>query len=262
MGGFANYAGDIQQKAFTLDQAKGAVGVGASYNITDQLLGRLDLTYAHVGADDKKNINKPALLARNLNFTSRVYEISLLGEYNIFNLNQQKFSPYVFLGIGLFHFSPYTYDAQGQKIFLSSLNTEGQGILPGRKEYALNQVNIPLGAGIKYALSDDVHVGFELGLRVLKTDYLDDVSATYVERGTLLAARGQLAVDYAFRGDELKDVPRYYPQEGTLRGNSKVNDYYYFGLFRIDFLMNWFDKNGTSGGNRGSRRGLGCPSKF
>jgi len=28
MGGFANYNGDIQQKKFTLDQAKGAVSIG------------------------------------------------------------------------------------------------------------------------------------------------------------------------------------------------------------------------------------------
>lgn len=124
------------------------------------------------------------------------------------------------------------------------------------KNYKRTDINIPVGGGIKYALSDDIHLGFELGLRVLKTDYLDDVSSYYIDRDALLAARGQMAVDFAFRGDELKNNPTEYPAGGAMRGNNKVNDFYYFGLFRIDFRLNWFDSGG------GSRRGLNCPSKF
>ncbi|MCW3110016.1 MAG: hypothetical protein JWQ09_4522 [Segetibacter sp.] len=256
MGGFANYNGDLQQKRFTLSQAKGVVSAGATFNITDQLSVRSDYSFAHLAADDKKS-SKPDLRARNLNFNTYIYELTLLGEYDIVNLNQHKLSPYVFGGVGVFHFSPSTYDAVGRKIYLAGLSTEGQGFLPGKKEYKKTQLNIPMGGGIKYALSDDIHIGFELGLRVLKTDYLDDVSSAYVDRNKLLAARGQRAVDFAFRGDELKNNPSSYPAGGTLRGNSKVNDFYYFGLFRIDFRMNWFDNDAN-----GRRRGLQCPTKL
>jgi hypothetical protein len=182
-----------------------------------------------------------------------------LGEYDLFSLNDHKLTPYGFLGIGLFHFSPYSFDALGNRVYLSGLSTEGQGILPNKKEYRRTDFNIPIGGGIKYALSDDIHIAFELGLRVLKTDYLDDVSSFYVDQNTLLAARGQTAVNFAFRGDELKNNPSVYPPGGTVRGNNKVNDFYYFGLFRVDFRLNWFD-NGDRGG--GSRKGLDCPDKF
>lgn len=255
LGGFSNYNGDLQQKRITLEQAKGVIGAGLTYNISNHLLGRIDALFASVSADDKRS-KKPDLISRNLNFSSRVYELSLLGEYNIFNLNDRKFSPYVFMGVGLFHFSPYTLDAVGNKVFLQPLSTEGQGFLPGKKNYKRTDFNVPLGGGIKYALSDDLHVGFELGLRVLKTDYLDDVSNVYVDRNTLLTERGQTAVDFAFRGDELKDNPRPYPEFGFKRGNNKVNDFYYFGLFRIDFRIN------SSNNSGGSRRGLNCPPKF
>lgn len=255
MAGFANYNGDIQQKRFTLESAKAAIGAGATFSITDRFSIRGDAYYAHVGANDKNN-NKLQLRARNLNFETRIYEMSLLGEYDFVSLYQHKFSPYVFGGIGLFHFSPYTYDAKGAKVYLSGLSTEGEGIVSGRKAYKRTQANIPLGGGIKYALSDDIHIGFELGLRVLATDYLDDVSKTFIDRNILLAARGQQAVDLAFRGDELKPNTQQYPKAGAIRGNSKVKDFYYFGLFRIDFLLNWFDK----GGGRG--RGLRCPQKL
>jgi hypothetical protein len=255
LGGFSNYNGDLQPKRITLEQAKGAIGGGITYDITDHIVGRVDAIVASVGADDKRN-KKPDLLARNLNFTSRIYELSLLGEYNLFSLKDHKFSPYVFGGIGIFHFSPYTHDAVGNKIFLAPLGTEGQGFLPGKKDYKRTDLTVPIGGGVKYALSEDLHVGFELGLRVLKTDYLDDVSNVYVHMNTLLTERGQTAVDYAFRGDELKDNPRPYPENGAKRGNNKVNDFYYFGLFRLDFRIN------SSNAGGGGRRGLNCPPKF
>ncbi|MGI8637099.1 MAG: DUF6089 family protein, partial [Segetibacter sp.] len=221
LGGFANYNGDLQEKPFTIQQAKGALGVGATVSITDHILVRSDFTYGRVGADDKKN-SKKELKARNLNFTSDIYELSLLGEYNFLNISVREFSPYVFAGIGFYHYSPYTFDLRGTKYLLSHYNTEGQGFVDGKKEYKKFDFNIPIGGGIKYALSDDIYAGFELGLRVLRTDYLDDVSDVYVDRNLLLAERGQTAVDLAFRGNEVKDNPTQYPAAGTTRGNSKV----------------------------------------
>jgi opacity protein-like surface antigen len=256
MGGFANYNGDIQQKKFTLEQAKGAVSIGGTLNITDQLAIRGDASFAKLQGDDKRN-KKAELRQRNLNFQSIVQELSLVAEYDFRNLNQHKFSPYVFAGVGAYHFSPYSYDAAGNKFYLLGLSTEGQDIIPGKKVEKTKQFNIPFGGGIKYALSDDIHVGFEIGLRLLGTDYLDDVSTTYVDQNVLLAARGPKAVELAFRGDELKVNPIPYPAAGSQRGNSNANDFYYFGLFRIDFRMNWFDREGS-----GSDRGLRCPTKL
>jgi hypothetical protein len=214
------------------------------------------LSYGQVGADDKRS-SSPNLIARNLNFNSKIFEAALLGEYNFKNLNEHKLSPYVFLGVGIFAYNPYTYDAVGNKVFLYRLSTEGQGIIGGRKYYKRIDLNIPMGGGVKYALSDDIRLGFEIGLRVTKTDHVDDVSTTYIDQNTLFAERGQQAVDFAFRGDELKNNPTTYPVAGSIRGNGKVNDFYYFGVFRIDFRLNWFDNGGG-----GSRSKLGCPTTF
>lgn len=259
MGGFANYTGDIQQKRFTLNQAKGVVSAGATYNFTDKLAIRADYSFAKVGADDKYNTS-PSLKQRNLNFQTIIQEFSLVGEYDILSTYEHALTPYVFGGLGVFHFSPYTTDPQGNKIYLQGLSTEGQGFARGRKVYKKTQLNIPIGGGLKFALSDDIQIGFEIGLRVLKTDYLDDVSTTYIDQNTLLANRGPLAVQYAFRGDELKDNPTNYPPEGVQRGNGKVNDFYYFGQFRISFRMPWMDSNREQTSYRNSRKRLGCPS--
>lgn len=258
MGGFSNYSGDIQQKRLSLNQAQGVITGGATFNITDKFALRGDGSFARLGADDK--LNKADLRARNLNFKTIIQELDLTGEYDIFNLSDRRLTPYVLAGIGVFHFSPYTLSETGNKVFLSGLSTEGQGFpeYPDRKIYKTIQVNVPIGGGLKYALSDYIYIGFELGFRKLFTDYLDDVSTKYIDQNILLARKGQTAVHYAFRGDELKP-PLQYPDAGSLRGNSKRNDYYYFGQFRISFRMPWFDNTGSNV-VKGNRKGLGCPS--
>lgn len=258
LAGFSNYSGDVRQQRFTLDRANSVIAAGGTFNITNQFALRSDYSFTRLGADDK--YNKQDLRVRNLNFKTIIQELTLMGEYDFADLSERRLSPYVFAGIGVFHFSPYTIDSVGQKVWLAGLSTEGQGLpeYPDRKVYKKTQFNIPMGGGIKYALSDDIHAGFEIGVRKLFTDYLDDVSTTYADRNILFNRKGQQAADYAFRGDELKP-PLAYPAAGSLRGNSKRNDYYYYAQFRISFRMSWFE-NADSRINRSSRKGLGCPA--
>lgn len=258
MGGFANYSGDIQQRSITLNQANTVISAGGTFNVTNKLALRSDYSFAKLGADDK--LNKAYLRVRNLNFKTIIQELTLMGEYDFIAPDAQRLTPYVFAGIGVYNFSPYSLDSAGNKVFLVGLSTEGQGLpeYAGRKVYKKTQLNIPYGAGIKYALSEDLYIGFEIGFRKLFTDYLDDVSTTYVDRDVLLNRKGAQAAAFAFRGDELKP-PLPYPAAGALRGNSKKDDYYYYGQLRISFRMPWFNNNG---GNtvKSSRKGLGCPS--
>ncbi|MEI9957878.1 MAG: hypothetical protein WDM90_16620 [Ferruginibacter sp.] len=62
------------------------------------------------------------------------------------------------------------------------MHTEGQGFLeyPDKKIYSLHQIAIPVGAGLKYELSQMITLRAEYIYRILNTDYLDDVSTTYV----------------------------------------------------------------------------------
>ena len=41
--------------------------------------------------------------------------------------------------------------------------------------------SIPFGVGVKYCINERINVGFEIVHRVTGTDYLDDVSTTYVD---------------------------------------------------------------------------------
>ena len=227
-GGFSNYYGDLQGKPLTLDQAHGAFGAGVKYDITNHFSVRGGILYGKISADDKKN--KASLQPRNLNFHSKLLEGSVLAEYALFDLQEKQFTPYAFAGVAVYHFNPYTFDSTGAKFYLKPLSTEGQGLsqYPDRKPYALTQFSIPFGAGIRLRVSEKVTIAYEFSLRKTFTDYLDDVSTTYVDANALNLARGPKAVELSYRGGELKDGNLVYPSEFTVRGGAEAKDWYYF----------------------------------
>ena len=256
-GGFSNYQGDLQDHTFTLDQSNGAFGVGLKYNITPHIAIRSSFNWGTIQGDDK--VNKPILQARNLSFKTKIRELNLLGEYTFFDLEQHRFSPYVFGGIAVFRFNPYAYDTLGNKVFLKPLSTEGQGLAayPDRKPYKLTQFAVPFGAGIKLRITENAVLGYEFGLRKTFFDYLDDVSKTYVDATTLALERGPKAVEMSYRGGEVKSGNPAYPADGTVRGGSKQKDWYYFTGITLAIAINNGNKSFFPGGNRKSR--TDCP---
>ena len=254
-GGFSNYQGDLQDKRFTASQAHPAFGAGLLYDITDNLSARANITFGKVSGDDKNNAKNTV---RNLSFSSPVTDIHLGLEYNLFNLYERSLSPYVFAGISYFSFNPSATDTSNRKVFLQPLSTEGQGFYQGRKKYTLNQFAIPFGGGVKFALNENIRIAFEIGMRKTNTDYLDDVSTTYIDQFVLLTNRGQQAVELAFRGDELK-TGLGYPSDGSQRGSAKYKDWYYFSGLNLSIRLNGNGKNGS--GNAGKSK-TGCPTNF
>ena len=241
-GGFANYYGDLQDKPLTLDQSNLALGAGLKYELTEHIAVRTGFMYGKISADDKRN--KPSLQFRNLNFQSKVFEWNVLAEYTLFDLSEKKISPYAFAGLALFHFNPYTYDSLGNKFFLKPLSTEGQGLpeYPDRKQYKLTQFSIPFGVGVKLRVNENVVLAYEFGLRKTFSDYLDDLSKTYVDQTTLLNAKGPKAVELAYRAGELRNGDPTYPPDGTTRGGEKYKDWYYFSGISLSFAINTHNK--------------------
>lgn len=255
--GVATYQGDLQGKRLTFNQSHPAVGVGISYDITEKLIARTGFTYGIVEGNDTKNTTAKGVEFRNLSFKSAISELHLGLEYNLFKLKGKSITPYFFAAIAGYHFNPYTNDSAGNKVFLKPLSTEGQGLAAysERKNYTLTQFAIPFGGGVKLQIYDNLQLAAEVGIRKLFTDYLDDVSTTYVDYATLLAAKGPQAVELAYRGNELAGAPGY-PNDGTQRGSAKTKDWYYFSGLRLSARL----KN-KAGRIANGRNKLGCPTK-
>ena len=212
---------------------------------------------------------------RNLDFRSNVsegylgLEVFPLMLLNSFQENQPRMRPYGVIGIGMFHFNPQgsLTDAAGNKTwyYLHPLRTEGEGMTeyPEKKEYKLTQYNIPLGAGLKYFLTDKFSISGEVLYRKCFTDYIDDVSTTYIDPNLfdkyLSPADAAIArqISDKMYGIVTPGVARYEP--GTDRGHSKQGDAYFSLLMKFGVRIGQVYENDRE---RKAAHQLRCPSKF
>ena len=237
MGGIAGYNGDLTQHRVSARQLGPSLNLSLKYNSGNLINIRGGLFYGRIGADDKNSADAD-LRKRNLNFKTGILELNLIAEVNLFDPQVFVSYPYLFGGAGLFHFNPFTYDKDHKKTYLQPLSTEGQGLkeYPSRGKYALTQFCLPVGFGWKWVVSDNLEVGYEFGFRILFTDYLDDVSKSYVSVDVLAAEKGPKSAELAYRG------PPPFLYEGEARGNPSVNDIYFFSGIKIATNLSNFGK--------------------
>lgn len=231
MVGGMNYIGDLNNQS-ALSMPRLAGGVGIRYRIDNRWVLRGEINYGVV--EQEKDYNK----LRNLSFRSNIFELSFLGEFNFapfgIGATEKRWTPYLFGGLGVFHFNPkaaYTI-GNGEVVWaeLQPLCTEGQASIAysGRKQYPLTQLCMPFGVGIKWYLGKSFTLAVEYGFRKTWTDYLDDVSKTYVGKDFLQenSSDGTLAAQLADRSGEV--VAGYVNAPGTKRGDDSLDDWYVY----------------------------------
>jgi hypothetical protein len=245
--GVSNYTGDLQDKLFTSSGHHPLVGASYKMFMTPRVGLRFGATYTTIsGADSLSDIKANYL--RNLNFTSRIIEAHAGLEYNFWpiDLVRSRVSPYVFAGVGVFYSNPFTNGMNGEKVFLKHLSTEGQGlpIYPDRKPYSNVNVSFPFGAGMKFLVNKTLVISAEMGFRPTTTDYLDDVSKSYVNLDTLSKYKGAQAVQLSYRGNKAagwnedgNGNGQSYVDYGFKRGDSRSNDWYWFGNITIAIYL-------------------------
>ena len=201
---------------------------------------RLGASYTNITAADSLSTAR-VKQERNLRFASNLFEFHGGLELNFLPIeaDRVKFTPYIFGGIGLFHFNPYTDGVAGEKVYLRPLSTEGQNIpvYPDRKEYGVVNVSFPFGGGLKAFIGKTIMMSAEVGFRWTNTDYLDDVSKSYVNLDTLAAYRGYQSVQLAYRGDETRNWDGNYPDYKFQRGDSQSNDWYMFANVNVGIYL-------------------------
>lgn len=234
--------------------------VGARYKVLEPLAVKAAISYGWVSGSDElsENIYRQD---RNLSFRSPIIEFGTQLEFSYlkepvshryslrrrrggFSLQNIPINAYVFAGIAGFWFNPKGKDDQeggsGKWVALQPLGTEGQGLMEGRDKYARIQVAFPLGLGFKYNIDRNFSIGAEFGARYTLTDYIDDVSTTYVDNEWLadynpLAAR--IADKSIQTNDDTDPLPFVQYGAGNQRGESLYNDFYFFSLVYISYKL-------------------------
>ncbi len=233
--GAGHYFGDLNTRS-KFNRAKMAASIFFRKNLGNYIAVRVGASFVQLGYSDKYNTHNTYMQTRNLSFNTRVWELSLQGDFNFFRFMpgepEFSFTPYITLGAGIFSYDPYAY-LQGRKVNLRPLGTEGQG----SNTYSSMAICIPFGGGVKYALSDRINIGFEVLHRFTNTDYLDDVSKTYPDAAVFPLNPDGSPSDGFLLYDRSYEYGTPIGIKGRQRGNSKQKDQFVTAMFHISFNL-------------------------
>lgn len=237
-GGVTYYIGDLNpQKHYPKNTHIGG-GLVFRHNFNDRYAFRFQGLYSKLEAYDSDSPDSMQVL-RNLSFRSKLFEVAGLLEVNFFKYrsrgkDSKKWTPFIFFGLGYFHTNPQAqlddtwYDLQ-------QLGTEGQGSSVGTEPYKLDRLCLPFGTGLKFNFGK-LDLQLEWGLRRTWTDYIDDVSGTYVDNAKLTFESGDLTAKLADRSD-LRETGY---NTGRARGDSQTRDWYQYTGLTLTFLLTRF----------------------
>ena len=240
--GLSVYWGDLNAPDFgtNVGNSNFAFQGMAKLNFSKYIAVKANLLYGSLSGDDARSFTEWQK-QRNLNFTSTLTEFSILGEFHVFGYNfgeENPLSPYITAGLGVFHFNPKT-TFQGNEVELQPLGTEGQGLSGFGPKYSRVALAIPFGAGAKFQLSNTTNISLDIVARRTFTDYIDDVSTSYVAFDELAAGNGLLAAQLGNRiGEALGQTEPVILPTGTQRGGQEIKDYYFSAMVTITFKLN------------------------
>lgn len=190
--GGAEGVGTHGVRDFNYEATRWVLNAGYRYKLAEHWAVRGSVFYGRLSGSDEHtdNIHRNN---RNLHFRSPIVEVmadiqySIVAErfghrYDLRRVRGRRNLPnfYVFTGISGIYFNPQAQDQDGNWVDLQPLGTEGQGIVETREPYSKYSYAIPLGIGLNYLIDRNVGIGFEVGARFAFTDYIDDVSSSYV----------------------------------------------------------------------------------
>lgn len=218
------YYGDVCQDCFN---PKANLNLGAQMRFSDRISLKGELNWYQIGAD--KDIHP----LRNATFRSNNLEVLGAVVIDLFrhsvNFYSRKFiNPFVYGGIGFTYFNPRA-DYNGESYSLRPLQTEGVA-------YSPVTAIVPFGFGLRFRAAHFLDISAEAGYRITFTDYLDDVSTTYVPISDPTAAQ------LAYRG-------RDWNPNIKIRGNPDSRDGYFLFALKAEITL----PSMRSGAGKGQR---------
>ncbi|MBC8511112.1 MAG: hypothetical protein H8D33_05580 [Cryomorphaceae bacterium] len=238
--GTSYYLGDLNTTHF--NQPLPAVGLIIRKNIDKRFAYKAEVMYLNIQSDERYSEDTIAK-NRGLHFRSPIYELSGQVEFNFLPYQPGNplytWTPYVYSGISIFHFNPQAENKNGEWVNLQELGTEGQGttLFPEKEKYSLIQYSIAMGGGFKIAVNPSFNIILEYGVRKTFTDYLDDVSTTFVG-----GVGNPYPLDMSQEALAMSD-PESTHTRGDQRGDPDKKDWYSFAGITLSFTLN----NNTKG---------------
>jgi hypothetical protein len=185
---------------------------------------------------------------RNLNFVSDITEFSGVIELNLVEDRtkgrriKNRTIPYIFAGVGFFHFNPQTV-YNDQLYSLVEYNTAGE-------TYSQNAICFPIGGGVRRYITPNFLIGIEFGARLTTTSYLDDIPGRTSKWQDYRGISDPLKYRLTF-GRDITDNRVRVP--GGSRGKMNGNDLYFFFGVTLSYKRNGSFVRGFRG------KSISCP---
>ncbi len=259
---------------FDFKAVKPSIMLGYRYHFYEDIAARANIIYGEISGSDSYT-NEIYRNNRNLHFKSPIIELSAQGEYYFFSAERvgaryrritrgrgwigYNISAYAFAGVGGFYFNPQAqfdrdhYLELGHSSIknvdelpengwydLAPLRTEGQGYYPTRETYSQIQISVPIGIGAMFHISRDLSIGIEYGYRKTWTDYIDDVSKTYVDPAIYSQMWDDpktIALAEYFSNPTNNSLPESTTAPGMQRGGPTSNDSYMFAFVTVYYRL-------------------------
>jgi opacity protein-like surface antigen len=217
---------------------------------------RLAVNYGTLYATDQWNYDKAKKAKsidedafqrylRNQDIRANVWEGTLMLELAPLRFNSEsraankRLQPFLMAGVGAFHFQPQSSlpdlaTGKSKWIDVHHLHLEGDGVTydeatPGfARKTNLWQVCVPVGAGLRWDLNEDMSLGIEYLYRFTTTDRLDNVSDEFASKEYFDAKLTPENAELAKRMYDKSYViePSIERKPWTKRGNKEVLDGY------------------------------------
>lgn len=214
--GVSNYLGDIGGRAkdarplfldARLSQSRWNQQFFVRYKFAPLFSARVAWNYMRIEGRDDLSLS-PGRRYRNLSFRNDINSIEVTTQY-LFYTTEQVFGAYIksniiftayaFTGVGTFFHNPKAL-YQGEWVALQPLRTEGVN-------YKRVGVCVPMGIGAFFSYTKrrrSHRFGIEVNWRYTSTDYLDDVSGSYVDPALMASPE---AAALANRNPEVPNQP-------------------------------------------------------
>ncbi len=247
-----NYFGDIvpRDNILSTDIAytRPGLGISSSARLGRAFSVQASFMYGRIsssdfGTADPQDEEAGYRYVRNLQFRNNIKDLSIVGVFDLFpnpySLSlRMRWTPYLFAGVSVFHHNPqglvpqqavlrpgdlanpFVPEQAGEWVGLKDLQTEGP-----ENSYSNFQISIPFGAGFRFRINERFDVEGEVSYRYLFTDYLDDVSGNYADKGLLQSDLARVMSDRSLEPvDVVSGDPRaIFSPEGVL--NRSTNTY-------------------------------------
>ncbi len=260
--GGINYEGDLAPSSFIVSLSETHLDLGAFIYVktNDWLAIKINYHHGSLSGSDV-NAKDAGRFNRNLSFWSPLDELSISSAFFLNSNNQKRhiIKPFLTLGVGVFQFNPQA-KWEDKWYELQPLSTEGQGLknFPDRRPYKKVQICLPIGAGIHLGLGKRMELICELSLRKTLTDYLDDVSTTYVPLENLDKEKGEMAAILSNR--ILSNDAMSHSLNMMSRGDPKNKDWYIIGS--VGIVLNILGKNSRDNFFKKKNNYLNCKQLF